>query len=441
MSLLPDGLAGRFALLLSGALIAANVIALGVLSLERGRLDRAALIEREAERIVSFVPAIEAAAPRLRRAIARDASTRFSRVSVDREPLVTQLPAAPRSVALTREISQALGGRDVRAVIRVRPDREGKNRRESIAVSIQLVNAGTGRVQWLNVLSRGEHARPDGVNEKLFLIALVLSLVAVLGVSLVFLRRLTRPLSALAQAARRAGKGDRTARVPETGPLEMREAAAAFNDMQGRISQFDAERMRTLAAVGHDLRTPLTSLRIRAEMIEPEVGLAMIRSLDEMTVMADGLVSFAKDAGEGEEPVALNLRDLLANICTDQGAILQPGADVVVLARPVALGRAFRNLVENAMRYGGGACVFLDAGNGNAVVEIMDEGPGIADDLRESMFEPFVRGEDSRSLATGGAGLGLSIAKGIVRAHGGEIILNNRAEGGLRVTVTLPLAR
>ncbi|MEM7491249.1 MAG: HAMP domain-containing protein, partial [Pseudomonadota bacterium] len=290
--LLPDGLAGRFALLLTVSLVAANLLALAVLSLERNRLDRAALATREVERIVSLVPALEAAAPAARARIARAASTRVSRVGVDPAPLVRAQPDAPRSLALARDLAEALGARDVRAAIRVRPRRDGPG--ATVAASVRLAVAEGGLPQWLNVRSRGPRPRPPGVQDGAFLLILGLSLAAVLGVGLLFVRRLTRPLTGLATAARAAGRGDRTARVAATGPREMREAAASFNDMQARIARFDAERMRTLAAVGHDLRTPITSLRIRAEMLAPEDGDAMIRTLDEMTVMADGLVAYGR---------------------------------------------------------------------------------------------------------------------------------------------------
>ncbi|SEW35617.1 Signal transduction histidine kinase [Aliiroseovarius sediminilitoris] len=436
---LPDGVAGRFALLLTVALVVANLIALALLSIERGRLDRAALIEREAERIVSLVPAIEAAEPGSRHAIARDASTRFSRVSVDPEPVVTEVPTAPRSTALTKDLTDALDGRRVQAAILVRPDRDGGHRSESIAVSILLASPDGGTTQWLNVRSRGERPRPPGLDEEVFFIVLGLSLVAVLGVSLLFLRRLTRPLRELATAARAAGNGDRSAHVAEEGPREMREAAAAFNDMQSRIARFDAERMRTLAAVGHDLRTPITSLRIRAELLDDPDGAAMIRTLDEMTVMANGLVSYAQGAREAESAEQVQLRDLLARLCDEQGAILAPGDAVTITARPVALARAFRNLIDNATRYGGAARLSLHVRRHRAVITIDDDGPGIPVADRESMFEPFVRGELSRNLETGGAGLGLSIARGIIAAHGGEIALTNRDEGGLRVSIDLPV--
>lgn len=254
--LLPDGVAGRFALLLTAALLAANLVAFGVLSLERARLDRAALVEREMERIVSLVPAIEAMEPQRRIAVAQRASTRFSRVSVDPRPAVAEQPDAPRSAAMARALREALGERDIRAAAMVDPDRSSRGARATVLVSIRLRTDEGRAPQWLNAASRDMRPQPPGLRGDVFLLILGLSLVSVLGVALLFVRRLTRPLSDLARAAGAAGRGDRSARVPETGPREMRAAATAFNEMQAQIARFDTERMRTLAAVGHDLRTP-----------------------------------------------------------------------------------------------------------------------------------------------------------------------------------------
>ncbi|WP_281825536.1 ATP-binding protein [Jannaschia rubra] len=434
----PDSLGARFALLLVVALVTANLIALALLSFDRARQDRAALVEREAERIVSLVPAIEAVAPAVRRAIARNASTRFSRVSVDAEPLVGDTPRAPRSTALMRQLIEALGDRPLRAAVRARPDREGQGGPAMIAVSIALSVPEGEAAQWLNVVSRGYRRRPEGPDQEIFLIVLGLSLALVLGAALLYVRRLTRPLRELADAARAAGRGDRTARVAEAGPREMRDAAAAFNDMQGRIARFDAERMRTLAAVGHDLRTPITSLRIRTELLEEADAAPMIRTLDEMTVMADGLVAYARGARDAETTRDIDLADLLRRLCGERGAEFDGTEAVAVTGRPVALRRAFGNLVDNAVRYGGSARVHLSRDGPDAVVTVEDDGPGIPPERLAAVLEPFVRGDDSRSAQTGGAGLGLSIAQTIVAAHGGAITLENGAEGGLRATVRLP---
>lgn len=438
--LLPRGLAGRFALLLGAALVFANLVAMGLLLLERAQRNSAAAIEREIERAVSLVPAIEATAPAGRSGIARSSSTPLSRLSIDPEPIIELPPTAPRSAALSRALAEVLPGRDVRAAIVVRPARNPQARpRETVAVSVALRTPEGAPAQWLNIISRRARSMRPNVPEEIFLLILGVSLLSVLGVGLLFVRRLTRPLSELAEAARAAGRGDRSVRVAEAGPLELREAAAAFNDMQTRIGQFDAERMRTLAAVGHDLRTPITSLRIRAELLSEAEAAPMLRTLHEMAVMADGLVAFAKGTGEGEGVQEIELHPLLAQVCEARSAQFLGGADARVLGRPVALGRAVGNLIDNALRYGGAARVSTRRDRQSVLIKIEDDGPGIAEDKLSEIFEPFVRGEDSRNAETGGAGLGLAIARNIALSHGGHVMLQNRAEGGLRATLALPI--
>ncbi|WP_068114370.1 ATP-binding protein [Tropicimonas marinistellae] len=443
---IPGSLAGRFLLLLSVALVSANLVALGLLSVERLRLDRAALEARETERITSLVPAIEAVDPAARGGIATEASTRFSRVTIDQEPIVEEVPEAPRSRALTEALVDALPGRDARAAIMVRRnDRtDGRSGRETIAISVPLAGRGSDDAvpQWLNLVSRSDRRSDPDIEEGAFLMILGLSLVSVLGVGWLFVRRLTRPLSQLSDAARAAGRGDRTVRVREQGARELRDAAAAFNDMQARIAGFDSERMRTLAAVGHDLRTPITSLRIRAELLDEADAAPMIRTLDEMTVMAEGLVSYAKGAGEVEETQCIDMVAMLRDICGERGASFEETSLApMVDGRRVALTRAFGNLMDNALCYGNAAHVRVAMDGNDVVTTIEDDGPGIPPERLDAMFEPFVRGEDSRSRETGGAGLGLSIARNILMAHGGSISLANRPEGGLRVVVSLPTRR
>jgi len=435
--LLPDGLAGRFALVLAAALIAANLAALSLFAVQRASLDRAALIDRELERIVSLVPLIEAAPPEQQALMARRASTRMSRLSVDPAPAVRGDAGAGRTDALLRDLATALPGRELRAAV----SRHGAAHRGArVSIAIALQSGGRPNGVWLNATSRGEAPPRPAFDVRVSLLVLALSLLFVLGVGLVFVRRLTRPLADLARAARAAGRGDRSARVAERGARELREAAAAFNDMQAQIARFDAERMRTMAALGHDLRTPITSLRIRAELLDEAEAAPMIRTLEEMTVMAEGLVAFARGAGEPEDARPVDLAPLLRRLCEDRGAALTVERPAQVIARPVALGRALGNLVDNAIRYGGEAQVTLTRGASEARILIADRGPGIAPERLGSVFEPFVRGEDSRSMDTGGTGLGLSIARAIVTSHGGTITLANREGGGLLATVGLPLA-
>jgi signal transduction histidine kinase len=443
--LLPDGLAGRFALLLVAAIVAVNLVALGLLSSERQRFGRELGEGRVVERLALIVPMIEAASLEDRARIARLAGDRFARVSLGPEPIVAAAAADARATAQLRESLADLGSDpgEVRAATGggrgARRGRPGEGERFALSVLLAPAAGQGGAPAWLNIVARPSPP-PPRVDAAPLLSVLLLSLAAVLSVGLLFIRRLTRPLAALAAAARAAGRGDRRARVPETGARELRETARAFNEMQVRIARFDAERTRTLAAVGHDLRTPITSLRIRAEMLDPAERDPIVRTLDEMTVMADGLVAYARDEGDAEPVAPVDLAALLARLAAERGAGFAAASAATVAGRPVALARAFGNLNDNALRYGGAARVRLERRAGEAVVVIEDDGPGIAPERIDSMFEPFVRGDASRSAATGGAGLGLSIARSVIRAHGGAVTLGNRPGGGLAATVVLRLA-
>lgn len=436
---LPDGIAARFALLLAAALLAATLIALIAQSVERTRFDRAAVMEREVERILGLVPAIEAVPAQAREAVARRASTRFAKVSVDATPLIAETPDDVRSRFLARQLAQDLKDRPfAAAVVQERVERRFRREFEAIVISIAI---GTGPAPvWLNVRAVPPDVPRPGVDADAVLLVFGLSLVAVLGAGILFIRRLTRPIDALARAAQAAGRGDRSARLPEEGPRELRAAAHAFNDMQVQIARFEAERMRTLGAVGHDLRTPITSLRIRAEMLDDaDLRDNMVRTLDEMAVMADGLVGFAKGAREDEPVQDISLPMFLAQLAQDRGASFASGPALTVRARPVAMTRAVGNLVDNALRYGGVATLELDREGAYAVIRVLDTGPGLPPERLEAVFAPFVRGDDSRSAETGGAGLGLSIAQSIVQGLGGTISLANRQPTGLVASIRLPL--
>lgn len=449
----PDSLTTRFVLLLAGALIVANIVAFFILASEGRRFDRAAQDAREVERIVTLVSALESVDPRFWKAITRAASSRFIEAGIENTPaaLLSSAPVRPkRSENLSQALAEALPDRATIVTIlqrfafrqnqNARPGRiERQGRAGVLAVSVELkVPQGT-KALWLNIVSI-EAVRNAGIGFQVLLTGLGLSLIAVLGVGLLFVRQLVRPLSALADAANAAGQGDRSARVPVEGAREFRAAGVAFNDMQAKIAGFDAERMRTLGAVGHDLRTPITGLRIRAEMLEDEeTKHAFIRTLDDMTVMADGLLTYAKGTRDAEDMAVIELAPFLEQLCKTRGATFAGTANATVKARPVALGRAVGNVVDNALRYAGAANVRVETQDRQALIIIEDNGPGIPPERLDAMFEPFVRGDESRNLDTGGAGLGLSIARAIMLAHGGSISLQNRIPTGLRATLMLPL--
>ena len=263
-------------------------------------------------------------------------------------------------------------------------------------------------------------------------------------------RYLTSPVRTLANAADRLGRDVINApSLPEAGPSEIVTAAVAFNTMAGRIRRFVQDRSFLLAAIGHDLRTPITRLKLRAEYMEDEEQRTkMLADLDEMEAMVAAVLALGRDTASAEPLARLDLAVLLRTIL-DEAADGDPAragnlsyagpAHLPILARPLSLKRALTNLVGNALKYGDAAKLTLEMPRNNQVrIHIDDQGPGIAAADLESVFEPFRRLELSRNRETGGFGLGLSIARNIVRAHGGDIRLANLPEGGLRATVSLP---
>ena len=257
-------------------------------------------------------------------------------------------------------------------------------------------------------------------------------------------RRVTAPLTSFARAAGELGRNIRSEPLPETGPREVVQASQAFNEMQARIRRLVENRTQMLAAISHDLRTPLTLVRLRAELLG-EGGNAedIIRSLDELDRLITAIMAFSKETFEDEQQRSVDLAALLGSLCddlADAGAAVEftMSGSLPYSCRRVALRRAFTNLIENAVKYGGGARVGLAASQVMVQVVIDDDGPGIPEEEMTRVFMPFYRLDQSRSRETGGTGLGLSIAQSIIHGHGGIITLANRAAGGLRVRVSLP---
>ncbi len=262
-------------------------------------------------------------------------------------------------------------------------------------------------------------------------------------------RRLTAPLRTLAIAAERLGRDVNSDPLPENGPTEVATAAIAFNTMASRIRRFVTDRTLLLTAIGHDLRTPITRLKLRSEFIEDEeLQAKFLADLDELEAMVSATLAFGRDSADREPMVPLDLNALLSTVLddavdgrpalADRVGFAVPPPPVTIQARSLALKRALTNLVGNAISYAGGVQVTLrPRDDGHVVVLIEDDGPGIAPDQLERVFEPFVRVETSRNRETGGTGLGLSIARNIVRGQGGDITLANRVPHGLRATVTL----
>jgi len=297
---------------------------------------------------------------------------------------------------------------------------------------------------WLNVsLFATTHASASGHGT---LLSTSLMALGVVLMSLLMARWLTMPIREVADAVTRLSPEDRATEVPEAGPREVRNLARAFNDMSQRIGDLITRRTQALAAVSHDLRTPLTRLRLRlADVRDPALQQFLASDIDEMEQMVEATLSYLK-GDEAEEPVrSIDLVDLLETIVNDardmgHDARLDGAAHLVVNTRMLGVKRAFSNLISNALRYGTQVRVDVRRRNGEVVVTIDDNGPGIPADKLDAVFEPFVRLEESRNKVTGGVGLGLTIAKNNVEANRGRLKLVNRLEGGLSAVVELPAA-
>lgn len=293
--------------------------------------------------------------------------------------------------------------------------------------------------EWLNVVVMQRVLAPPA--SPLLVQFATMVVISAVGIVLV-LARLTDPLKELARAASALGRGETSAKLDEKGPSEVAETIRAFNEMQDRLTTFVHDRAKMLAALGHDLRTPITSLRLRAEFIEDdEIREPILQTLDEMFEMAEASLSFAREEAAQEQSRLVDVGALVSSVCADladAGRAVSCGdtASFTMRCRPVAIKRALRNIVENAVAYGHCARVSAELKGGEPKILVDDDGPGIAEADMEKVFKPFVRLEQSRSKETGGVGLGLAIARSIVRSHGGDIVLKNRPEGGLRVIVS-----
>lgn len=267
-------------------------------------------------------------------------------------------------------------------------------------------------------------------------------------IAILFGRRIMRPLRMLTEAAKRVSRGERLTLAESNAPDGIREIIRGFNDAQESLIRFVSGRTQMIASIGHDLRTPLTSLRIRAELIEDaELREAMIRTLNEMTFIVEETLRFASDDATQEPTQEVRIDRLVGETVDAQRVLgrdvawdcgIEPG--FAYRCRPLHLKRALNNLIDNAVRYGGVRVhVTRDPARHVLLVDVDDAGPGIAPDKIEQAFEPFARLDPARSPELGGVGLGLAIARSSVRAHGGDVHLCNRPEGGLRARIELPL--
>ncbi|HKR25762.1 MAG TPA: ATP-binding protein [Allosphingosinicella sp.] len=447
--LLPKSLIGQIALIMAAALLVAQAINFGVIFNERRAATRAQIEAPAVVRFVTFAQRISNM-PEDRRDLALDFASRRGRFSLDAESVVAPAAASPRLTARLRESAETNGLpiRDARAavsdeVVRRRPPegraegRRGGRRFQTLLLSVRLADG-----QWFN--GRLVVPRPDPWIGARLAGSTLLLYFFLLAAMIWIAARLARPLRELADAADRfQGRGE-TPRVEPRGPSDVSRAIHAFNAMSARVSAMLDEKDRMLGAIGHDLRTPLASLRIRAEYMEPEAERAkVVATIEEMTEMLDDTLALAR-SGRPTAPVRKVDLEALADAVVEEFRTLgedvemESGERRVAEVRPNLLRRALRNLIENGVKYGGGARVAVRAAGGEIAIEVADSGPGIPEDEIGNVQEAFVRLEGSRNRATGGSGLGLALARSAAHAHGGRLELVNRPEGGLLARLLLP---
>ncbi len=300
-----------------------------------------------------------------------------------------------------------------------------------------LMTARTADGRWLNATAL---VRPTETGSLIALILQTLLLyVAVLIPLALVARKIARPLGTLTERVRRVGLAEEVEPMPSEGPNDVRQLIDSFNSMHARVSALLGEKDVMLGAIGHDLKTPLASLRVRVESVEDDTDREkMVASIDEMVTILDDILTLARLGKSGETLQSVDIGALAESIAGEFPAatFAEPEARIVAQVRPVLLRRALRNLIDNAVTYGKTAAVSVHQTGSFTKVEICDDGPGVPQELMEGLFEPFTRTDASRNRATGGSGLGLTIARAIARSHNGDVQLENRTEGGLRAILS-----
>lgn len=466
MRLLPRSLFSRLVLVLLGGLFIAQLLSFAVHIHDRGELIAQASGMQSAQRIADIVRLLESIPPSERKKMVQVLSSPPLTISLDRRPLAQRSDDAEMGVRAT------VFGTMLRRFLP-----EGRGVTVDVAETegvpftpgaMRGFKGGVGNGDWMPPMMR--HAQPPGLSfvaqvrlqdETLVtfdtrqpqataswpyrvLISIALLLAAVVVVSLIAVRWTIRPLNTLADAAEELGKNINRPPLEEKGPLEVVRAARAFNTMQSRLAGYLRDRTRVLAAMSHDLKTPVTRLRLRAELLDDaQLRARFTGDLQEMESMVGSTLDFLRGMEHGETVKPVDIMALLESLQADmqetggkvgiQGKSFRPYP-----GRPQALKRCLGNLVENAVKYGNAALIVVDDNEQRLEIRIQDEGPGLPPSELEKVFEPFYRVEGSRNRDTGGTGLGLTIARSVAENHGGNLRLNNRAEGGLEARLTLP---
>ncbi|HEX2668816.1 MAG TPA: ATP-binding protein [Gammaproteobacteria bacterium] len=445
----PQSLYGRLTLVLLAGLTLAQLISAAISLSERDQALFRFSDAQWAQRIVQAVRLMDSLDVGERQRIAGIITTPRLLVSLSPQPRASGR-SDPQLSDYQGALQELMGSRDVRVVViestpeeaiagvPVPVDAPKIEHSEHVVTEVQLKDGS-----WVNF----DHPRPWSLTDSpaRLVLSLTVLLLSVLLLSFLAVHWLTRPLSTLARAADELGRDIHRPPLPEQGSLEVRAATAAFNTMQARLRDYIYERTRILTAVSHDLRTPITRLRLRAELLgDEELKAKLVRDLQEMENMTSATLSFLRGFEDREPMQSVDLMALLESLETDSGDMgydvtLQGRVTRPVPLRPRALRRLLDNLVTNAIRYGKRAIITVEDLGREVVIRVRDAGPGIPPDELEKVFEPYYRLDAARSQESGGVGLGLSIARNIAELHGGTLVLQNHPAGGLEAVLILPI--
>jgi signal transduction histidine kinase len=462
----PRSLFGRLVLVLAVGLVAAQGLSAWINWAERDRMLLQAAGWQPAQRVADIVRLLDPLEAAERQRLVQILSTPPQRVTLDRQPLPASDAAPGMHVAMFTALLRAAldDGHALRVTAAAGPpaaaappfagDRRhheammrggGPDGRWHMAAAggvllVTQVQLRDGAwVSFDSRLPREAAALPTRL-----LLTLGALLAVVLVLSSVAVRWLSRPLQTLSRAAEALGKNLHQPPLPVQGPLEVQQAAQAFNTMQARLARFIDDRTQVLAAMSHDLKTPLTRLRLRAELLEDDALRQRFEAdLAEMEAMVRDALAALRGLDGPAASVPVDMMALLESLQADNAEMGRPvtisgDSSAPLVGDPARLRRCLGNLVDNAVAYGQRARIGVADAPGQLTIRIADDGPGIPEALLERVFDPFFRVEGSRSRDTGGTGLGLSIARQIARAAGGDLSLHNRPEGGLEATLVLP---
>lgn len=450
--LLPQSLFGRLVLVLVVGLLLAQALSAAFNLRERAQAIERVSGLRWAQRAADAIHILDTLSPEQRPRVAAILSSRHWRITPSTLP---QAPARPSAAATPNEVEdlraglRELLGPDRPVIVRAVNNGEhesgfspwrwlrGTDRPPAIRIDAQLRDGTWIRIAQRRIDFHGHW--PHGL-----LLKLVILFCAVLLLALLAVTWITRPLSTLAAAALQLGQDIHRPPLPETGPREVRRAAHAFNSMQARLVRYIDSRVQLFTAISHDLKTPITRLRLRAELLDdPALREKVTQDVGEMESMVMATLAFLRDADVQETARPVDVNALLGSLQSDaqelgRSVTLAGEAMETYTAQPQALRRCLTNLIDNALRYGGSASVIVEDSPVQLVIRVRDRGPGIPPDQLERVMEPFYRVDDSRSRDTGSTGLGLAIAQNIAQSHGGMLILRNNPGGGLEATLKLP---